>query len=310
MITQLDNLFGNHLKVNNRGEIRYNCPFCKKYKGIDTHYHLYVNIDKGKYYCQKCKASGELSYLLKSHGIISPTKTYLAEYKDKLLSESLFSSSEDIKEVEFYIPELIDIYPETPAYDYLINRGVTKEDIDYYGLKLIISPGAYMNRIFLPEYREGELIYWAARYAGKKNPTYLNVPKIDGNNKIFNFDTIPNNNPILVCEGPISAILAGHNAVATYSKNFRIEQVDLLLTKDPSEIIICYDGDAIKDSLKLCKEFKVRGYNNLSIVLMNYFKDPADYNKMQFNNKLKSRKPLRSITDELEVRLMSNLTID
>lgn len=310
ILSLLENKLGAAKNSSGSNEHRFNCPFCLNKVGReDTDYHLYVNLQKGKFRCQRDETAGSIAYLLKTLNIKYDLSNVSYGEDRQKLSDVIFkdTTEEDKKEVVFYLPETMVILPNTPAYNYLLSRGLDQSDIDFYAMRLIVSPGGFLNRIIIPEFRNGRLVYWTGRaVAPNVKPTYLNVPGIPGADKIFNYDNIERtpieDRVVVICEGPVSAMIAGRNAIATYSKNYTNPQVDLLAALQCKEYIVAYDGDATDYLLKMCHSLKERGVYNISFIPMQKGKDPANYGKEGFQYKVNRRLPF-DLSNEIALRL-------
>ena len=64
---------------------------------------------------------------------------------------------------------------------------------------------------------------------------------------------------VIVCEGPISAVIAGPNAVASWGKHLSAAHLELLLGLRAEEYWIAYDGDAVLAGLAAASTIFARG---------------------------------------------------
>jgi hypothetical protein len=140
----------------------------------------------------------------------------------------------------------VDLVPQMSAYEYITGRGVSDDDVSFYNLKY------FRGRVVFPDYLDDQLIYWVGRSVTGREPKYKNcrAPRTD---KLYNLGRFLklNQRTLVVVEGPISAISAGRDAVATYGKGFSEEQVRILRNLPLDRIYVALDPDAKRDALHL-----------------------------------------------------------
>lgn len=262
-------------------EAIYLCPYCESVKGSpDKSGHLYVNIKSKKFSCKRCGTEGRVS-----------AKSNYSQEKDQSLEdivgmiESLNEESE-LSETQYTIP-LLRVTELPSAYEYIRNRGFTDEDIDFYDIRVgnifnrnmfgrIIVPNIVYDRVYTD-------MFIARTYidSGKR---YMNPVGRNSSLSVFNLHRIPDNpDRMIICEGSLTAIAAGRNAVALYGKHCSRTQFKKILSKNPKEIVVNLDPDAIKESDELCQ----RLYDSTDavikqLVLPESF-DAADYKKMNIS---------------------------
>jgi DNA primase len=141
--------------------------------------------------------------------------------------------------------------------------------------------GRLRNRVILPELdADGELVYWQARdYIGRE-PRYLG-PKGSRDYHVWNLEQVKGNySTVIICEGVLSAIACGHNAVATYSYAFLLSQVALLVEAGFEKYIIAFDGHpkAWSQAHKLACSLVERGIREeqVDMAVFPEGSDPAD----------------------------------
>ena len=162
-------------------EYRANCPFCQETKG-----HLYINPEKGVFYCHKCSNAGNIWKLKKHFGdIVEPIRIYKEKFKTPQ-------------------PKLDEIYKNNlknskAPQDYLEReRGFNKEAIEYFKL------GFKDDYIAFPYYKNGLLV----------NFKYRNIHKKDFRREqgcestIYNMDNIDKSQDVIVTEGEADCIAA------------------------------------------------------------------------------------------------------
>lgn len=269
--------------------VRYNCPFCLKKRGkSDDDGKLYVNIKNGKFFCFKCGAKGKLSRRIE----VSQSSVY-----SKLID--LYNSSYDYEdEAEesnmFYVPN-IKIEDNTVAFNYLKNRGIDRDLINHYNMRL--GTGREFGRIVVPNELYGVNedftdMFSARSYLGYE-PKYLNPDGCKKSNSVFNIKNIREGGVIKIVEGVITAICAGENAVATYGSSPSKDQLEKIVEKNPIETYCVLDMDAYKKNEGLADKLvsmKISG--KVYIVYMPYGIDAADMGEKKFNEYLMKNRVL------------------
>jgi len=244
-----------------RGEQRICCPFCPE---EDTGYHLYANPSKGVFHCFRCEAKGSIKSLLKKLEI-EPIQQIKKPAYDKFRELFKQQDAEHIKIQDFH-PLLgsTDIFGKL-CLSYLEKRGIPLEDIHYHRLHYT-DAGKYKYRVVLPCFENGEFVYFTARTIIEGDPNtkrYLNPPKkytkLSRAQVIFNIDSIHENEPCIIMEGILNAIVCGRKAVALLGKYANQEQYHKLLNKNCSEYVIALDKDASIEAYKLASTLHSAG---------------------------------------------------
>lgn len=236
----------------------FECPSC--------HHHnkkLTVNIEKSVWNCFHCEIKGKsFLYLLKLAGVSN-----LNQYK-KIFNEEAKINIEDIdnifgkeviKEKKLALPKgyenLFRSIEKTfykPAVEYLLKRGLKKEDILKYDIHYSVSD----QRVLFPSYdRDHNLNYYVARSIQPfENYKYKNA-MASKREVIFNEHLIEWDKPLYVVEGIFDAILSRKNAVPILGSN--VGKGSLLfkrLLQNNTEVIIALDADAKKKMFKMINE--------------------------------------------------------
>lgn len=238
-------------------EIRYKCPFCKELGKHYDDYKLYVNYKSGFYYCQRCQAKGRitLDLLLDVESNATSAKEAMRKLLE-VLSVGVYTDDADDDSEYYLIPKNKPV-PNTLAYEYITNRGITPEDIDFYSIRVasIHDPPNYQGRIIIPNrvisHRWTDQ-YVARDYIGSK-VRYLNPRNNKSHQIVFNIHRIPKYiDKLIINEGVINSIIAGTNSVATFGKYVSTTQLSKILSVKPRSIYISLDTDARELALKLC----------------------------------------------------------
>lgn len=233
-------------------ELLFFCPFCKHHKR-----KLSVNLLSNNFKCWVCDVRGKnIRRLLKNR--LSPSHLY--EW-DKLhnivdlsrLNTDLFESKKELVEEIVDLPkEFISLanknLPVTTnfAIKYLLDRGLTKQDIILWKIGVCLS-GDYSGRIIVPSFnQDGNCNYFIARAYGKEFPRYMN-PNVS-KDVVFNELFIDWNKDIILVEGVFDAIKA-ENSIPLLGST--LHEGSILFNKivqyDPT-VYIALDPDAEKKS--------------------------------------------------------------
>lgn len=275
------------------------CPFCNDYKP-----RLFVNVDRGVYFCHHCESKGTLVSFISDYARI-PWKEALKVYReyesyDKPLPASLeeevyqrLIKAPEIDTAKYVFPlpeEFILIENATGkagqrAIEYLKSRGVTREMAERYYIGYC-SEGEYANRIIMPDFEQGELVYWQARtwetapsnpiikkmFRKVLNPALTKEQLEQGLNPIGKSEVISNIDFILdlgmcvLCEGRFDSYSIGDMGGCIHGKVLSDTQFAKLVTnKEKIETVaVMLDGDAVKSAITIAD----RLYRHFDQVLM------------------------------------------
>lgn len=335
----LINILGlDYLKAGN--EIRINCPFC----GNDNK-KMYIS-PKGVYHCFVCGESGgsllsffskyynesfvEVKHRLKQNNIADyeDFSNKFSDSSDQEIANSIISNLVDISKPKMklkMIPlptntkKLIDNYnnPESfPFFAYLKKRHVTKEQLNSFDIRYVISGEAPLksgktlyikNSLVFVTYYNGCPVYWNTRSI-EDNP-YIKSFNASGDitkyyskkNTVFNIDSLNSNSIAVICEGVFNALtvdatgLSNVVGLATFGKQITNEQLQLIISKQPRYYFLYLDSDALDTELKLADRLINLGinYNKIRLVNSPYGnKDANDLGKDIVSGLLKLAKPV------------------
>lgn len=173
------------------------------------------------------------------------------------------------------------------AHSYLLSRGIPGDivdsldafeipskslDISKINEQLIDVPRerkleAYLHslRVIFPQRVRSKIVGFVSRDFSKQRPEKYKVLNTEGPWRrlcLWNFDSAKNGRRIILCEGIISAIMCGSEAVASYGNLVTEQQIELLKTSSAKEIVIMAEVGAYKAAegvaLKLASFFSVR----------------------------------------------------
>lgn len=169
------------------------------------------------------------------------------------------------------------------AFNYLKNRGLSEEVINELGY--IYQPGnEFHNRIFIPFYESGELVYFMARdFTDKSERKYLNPHGISSKKYVFNIDKIKEGSTVFIFEGIMCAMsLKDQIGTAMLSADLGKEQAIKIIEKVPSKVVFVPDSDeaGMKTLYKNIKKFLLYKWPSLKIdIYIYYIKNVKDFNE-------------------------------
>ena len=277
---QVESVFGMPIGDNGKDELIYYCPKCTERHGSpDRKGKLYVNTKSLKFNCFRCGFKGR----------ISKNETYNeAKIYEEDLDESLNEIAHKIANLEnqnrfpLTIP-INKIFENDKAVSYLINRGFTEEQMEYYDMR-VGNLTREFGRIIIPN-EVNKLVYtdyYTARSFIGQMPKYKN-PQAKKSEIVFNLHRIQEGSPIIVVEGPLTAVAAGHCAVATLGKTMTKSQASQIASKNPSIVYVNYDYGAEQWSKEACALLKTMlPYTKIMQVLMKDDRDAADLTKEEY----------------------------
>ena len=272
-----------HQHYESKGQISFDCPVCAEEKGLDSgdgKGNLEINYGKHVYKCWSCGEThgthGPLGKLFDQYATKSQKKVYNLIKPEEL-------KQEDIKRPKLRLPEGYTTFqdsnprfiPHMEAYRYLQSRGITDEMIERYKIGYTVS-GDFAYRIIVPSFnKEGVLNYFVARSWVPKKMKYKN-PSVPKDEIIFNESLIDWDKDVYLCEGVFDSFFLPNSIVMLGKK-----MSDLIFTtiynKANAQVIICCDGDAFEDGLRVYHELNGgRLYNKVKIVKLPIDKDICD----------------------------------
>ena len=257
----------------------YDCPNCMDIKGLDkgdNKGNLEINLNKFVYHCWGCGISGPLGKLFDSYGTKKQKKVYNLikpeELKQQENKKPKLKLPEGYTTFEDSNPRFI---PHIEAYKYLQSRGITDEIIKKYKIGYTVT-GDFAYRIIVPSFnKEGVLNYFVARSWVPRKMKYKN-PTAAKDEIIFNEGMIDWNKDVYLCEGVFDSFFLD-NPIVMLGKKMSSLLFETLYANAKGNIIICTDGDAWSDGLKLYHELNGGAlYNKIKIIKLPMDKDICD----------------------------------
>jgi len=247
-------------KGKNVGENTVNvcCPFCG-----DTNYHLGIFKDGGNFNCWVCQKTGNLQYLVYvitgDRITIPESNQYLPEgatedlgdYVKKILKPKVKviskSRTTTLPEGFQYITELTN---NNRVLNYLEGRGVDRIFAQKMGIGYtdhLVKKNRFL--IVFPITENKKVVGWVGRdYTGMTTKRHVIPGEFDIHDYLYNFDNIPVNGKVIVCEGPFDALTLirknlGYTPVAVLTSGLGKQQINKLIEKKPHTVITCLDSE-------------------------------------------------------------------
>lgn len=265
-------------------QITFNCPRCSEEKGLDNgdgKGNFEVNYEKHVYHCWACGETygthGPLGKLFDQFGTKKQKKVY-----ELIKPENL--KKEDKKKDSLRLPDGFTKFkdsnprfiPHIEAYKYLISRGITDEMIENYNIGYTVV-GDFSYKVIIPSYNnEGVLNYFVARSWSKSVRAKYKNPTAEKDQIIFWENRINWENDIYICEGVFDGFFLS-NPIVMLGKQMSELLFQTIYEKSQKNVVICLDGDAWSNALKLYNTLNGgRLYNKIKIIKPPKDMDVAD----------------------------------
>jgi DNA primase len=166
-----------------------------------------------------------------------------------------------VKKTKVSLPENFtlfkDSHPVYPvrrqAYNYLKSRGITDEIIERFGIGFCDS-GSHAGRIIIPSYnKKEELNYYVGRSWDPYSKAKYRNPEAEKDQIIFWENLIDWNKDIYLVEGAFDGMFL-ENPVVMLGKHMSEILFSTIYNKAKGDVIICLDGDAWQNAVKLYHE--------------------------------------------------------
>ena len=253
----ISEFLGNPKKIyESRSQISWDCPVCDdgKHKG-----NLEVNIEKGLFHCWSCGDSegthGSLGKLFDKFGTRKQKKLYTILRPDET------EKKVRVKKPKVVLPESFTLFKDShpiypvrrQAYNYLKNRGITDEIIEKFGIGFC-DKGSHSGRIVIPSYDlKGNLNYYVGRSWDPNSRAKYRNPEAEKDQIIFWESLIDWNKDIYLVEGAFDGMFL-ENPVVMLGKHMSELLFETIYNKAKGDVIICLDGDAWANAVKLYHE--------------------------------------------------------
>jgi DNA primase len=137
--------------------------------------------------------------------------------------------------------------------NYLKNRGITDEIIEKYGIGFC-DTGDHAGRIVIPSYDKNDnLNYYIARSWNPMSRAKYKNPEAEKDKIIFWENLIDWNKDVYLVEGAFDGLFLD-NSIPMLGKHMSELLFETIYTKAKGNVIICLDGDAWTNAVKLYHE--------------------------------------------------------
>ena len=259
-------------------------------------WHCEFNNGQPFYHCFNCERSGSFLELYSElKGIdISDAKKELFKFDAGYLTQLLSPRRKEkiVKEIQYETFDYIldDCIGRRDTADGIIQESYRMELLRFIRDRKIPSnfplfiayKGDYKDRIIIPIYEDGSIVYFQARALGDTTykQKYKN-PTLKKGNIVLNKENFDRSKYIIVTEGLLDAAQLGNQGTSCLGASITDEFISLLLPLTDVGVIIALDNDkAGKDGMK--KILRESKYQHL----LKYFIMPYKYNGIKDINML------------------------
>jgi hypothetical protein len=258
-----------HQHYESKGQISFDCPVCAEEKGLDSgdgKGNLEINYGRHVYKCWACSEThgthGPLGKLFDQYATKGQKKVYNLIKPEEL-------KQEDVRRPKLRLPEGFTTFKDSNP------RFIPHIEAYRYNIGYTVN-GDFAYRIIIPSYNlDGQLNYFVARSWVPKKMKYKN-PSVPKDEIIFNEGRIDWDKDIFLCEGAFDSFFLD-NSIVMLGKKMSKLLFETLYAKANKNIIICCDGDAFEDGIRVYAELNGgRLYNKIKIVKLPLDKDVCD----------------------------------
>jgi DNA primase len=266
-----------------KGQISFDCPVCAREKGIDNgdgKGNLEINYFRHVYKCWACSETngtqGPLGKLFDQFGTKKQKKVYnLVKPEEQKVEIKKLNRLRLPEGYTSFEDSNLRFIPHIEAMKYLTSRGITDEIIKKYKIGYTVT-GDFAYRIIVPSFDlEEKLNYFIARSWVPRKMKYKN-PSAEKDKIIFNEYLIDWDKDIFLVEGVFDGFFL-NNSIPMLGKNISPLLFETLYNKAKGNIIICTDGDAWSNGVKIYHELNGGTlYNKIKIIKLPKDKDVCD----------------------------------
>jgi len=256
LVELLEEVLGDHgLHYPNRGQISFNCPVCDDDR---NKHNLEVNYIDNVYKCWACGDSenthGSLGKIFDKYGNKKQKKLYNVLKPETVVKREKSKKALKLPESFTLFKDSSPVYPiRRQAMNYLKSRGITDEMIEKFGIGFC-DKGDHAGRIVIPSYnKNGVLNYYIARSWNPMSRAKYKNPEAEKDKIIFWENLIDWNKDIYLVEGAFDGLFLD-NPIPMLGKHMSELLFDTIYQKAKGNVIICLDGDAWKNAVKLYHE--------------------------------------------------------
>jgi hypothetical protein len=240
----------------------------------DVSGHLYVNVETGLFFCQRCEWGGKVD---------------TTGFRPKPIVP------DEIKPLDWYEPKPLD----NEAIDYLRTRRISVLERELYGLCLS-GKTRYDGLVLFPvrDY-EGNYIGWQGRIYkpidsipkcrglspqhrpivhAVENPKWFSSKGFNRRSVVYGLNRWGRSGVELFLAEAIISSFQGEGGLASFGKAVTDKQADAIAACDPPGVVVALDGDAPIRNWKAACQLVERGVRNVRVATLPSdprFKDPA-----------------------------------
>ena len=256
LVELLEEVLGDHgLHYPNRGQISFNCPVCDD--GRNKH-NMEVNYIDNVYKCWSCGDSegthGALGRIFDKYGNKKQKKLYNVLKPETVVKREKKKKTMKLPEGFTLFKDSSPVYPvRRQAMNYLKNRGITDEMIEKFGIGFC-DKGDHAGRIVIPSYNtKGELNYYIARSWNPMSRAKYKNPEAEKDKIIFWENLVDWKKDIYLVEGAFDGLFLD-NPIPMLGKHMSELLFETIYKNAKANVIICLDGDAWQNAVKLYHE--------------------------------------------------------
>lgn len=177
-----------------------------------------------------------------------------------------------------------------------------------------ISEGSHAGRHVIPIRLRGRLVAYEARdFTGRLMPKTLALPRsVKIHSFLWNLDNILPGFPIVVVEGikdAIAVLNRGYvNVVSSFGAQLTADQVILLMSKSPPEVVIAYDADKAGVEGTDGAVVSLLAWTQVSKMNLPEGTDPWDVSRAVWEQCFEDR--IRVLVEDQNKKLLKNLKVE
>ena len=278
----LQKTFGDLYPNSSGTDVAVDCPFCCERTGReDTKHHLFVSVVKPVAKCHRCDWDGShidlvmkvdgctyIEALVHLQSLVPNISKYNKVFGNAVLENKRPTVSEPPGYRSFNDCVGYGGIEADVILNYLQKRGVPK---DIILSSCGIVPGSNRAWILIDK------LWWQGRSIfNTSTQKYISPPWPRGDS-LWNASALIHYNDVTICEGAISAIHAGRNAVALCGKNMTDLQAIRLAKSHVDTYNIMLDSDAASQLYIVAARLRYHGYGGDIILCHLQEGDPADH---------------------------------
>jgi DNA primase len=279
LVELLEELLGDYgLHYPNKGQISFNCPVCDE--GRNKH-NLEVNYVENVYKCWSCGDSegthGSLTKIFNKYGNRKQKKLYGVLRPETVVKKETKKKQLKLPDSFVLFKNSNPIYPvRKSAINYLYNRGISDFMIEKFQIGFC-DKGDHFGRIVIPSYNtKGDLNYYIARSWNPSSKAKYKNPEAEKDKIIFWESLIDWNKDVYIVEGVFDGLFL-ENSIPMLGKHMSELLFETIYKKAKANVIICLDGDAWENAVKLYHELNGGDlYDKIKILKLPIDQDVCD----------------------------------